>query len=425
MPYGLHQHTPFVTHSRDDSFTCFLSDVLANNSHPVSRTSFSSGIVVLWSETANTSELCAAIAQETTQQELALAIIGYSLTRHDSQEIVKGLAELAPRLLFTGCSTSGEVTPDGMQENGFIATLLPKRWFDVHVLLMKDVAHMGMETIARKTADARHHFLTKLQKTDDKSGIFSLNLIDGLSYSEETVTLAIDRGLDGIPLIGGSAGDDLQFVKTWQITNSQACSGAAVLTLIHCKLPCQVYSNNNFVPTEHKLVVTEADPDKRCVSEFNAEPAAVAYASAIGMDPQDLDAGSFASYSVIVRFGGQHYCRSIQQLNDDQSLTFFCAIDNGLVLTVARSEGMVASSRQAIEEIEQEIGEIQMLFGFDCIYRKLDARHRQTTHRISSLYREKNFVGINTYGEQFNSMHINQTFTGVAIGLPDASSDSP
>jgi len=27
-------------------------------------------------------------------------------------------------------------------------------------------------------------------------------------------------------------------------------------------------------------------------------------------------------------------------------------------------------------------------------------------------------IGFNTYGEQFNGMHINQTFTGVAIGRP-------
>ena len=380
---------------------------------------------MLWSETADTSALCTAIANEHANNDMALAIVGYSLTRHDSLKIVEGLAELAPSLIFTGCSTSGEVTPDGMQEHGFIATLLPRRWFDVHLTLLNDVADLGMETIARKTYDARHHFLTSLQKNHDKSGVFALNLIDGLSYSEETVTLAIDRGLDGIPLIGGSAGDDLQFVKTWQITNSQACTGAAVLSLIHCRLPCQVFTNNNFVPTEHKLVVTEADPDRRCVSEFNAEPAAVAYANAIGMSPEDLDAGSFASYSVIVRFGGQHYCRSIQQLNDDQSLTFFCAIDNGLVLTVARSEGMVASTREAIELIEDAIGDIELLFGFDCIYRKLDAGHRQTTHRISSLYKEKNFIGINTYGEQYNSMHINQTFTGVAIGTPKETIDLP
>jgi hypothetical protein len=387
-------------------------------SSKVSRTRYTSGITVLWSETADTNTFCQAIADEVAILRTALALIGYSSSRHDSHNIASTLAELTPELIFSGCSTSGEVTPDGMQDHGFIATLLPRQWFDVHVTLMTDVANMGMESIARKTADARNHFQTRLQLNNDQSSLFALNLIDGLSYSEETVTLAIDRGLDGIPLIGGSAGDDCNFVKTWQITNGQVCTGAAILNLVHCKLPFQVFTNNNFVPTEHKLVVTEADPDRRCVTEFNAEPAALAYANAIGMDPKDLDAGSFASHSVIVRFGGQHYCRSIQQLNDDLSLTFFCAIDNGLVLTVARSEGMVASSRAAIEKLEDEIGQIDVLFGFDCIYRKLDARHRQTTHRIASLYREKKFIGFNTYGEQFNSLHINQTFTGIAIGKP-------
>lgn len=380
--------------------------------------------MVLWSETADTDTLCQQLAAESESTEYSLAIIWYSATRHSSAELITGMSEKAPALRFSGCSTCGEVTPDGMQDHGFIAVLLPARWFDVHVTVMENVASLGMETVARRTADARNQFLAGLGDPDDKSGMFGLNLIDGLSYSEETVTLAIDRGLNGIPLIGGSAGDDGQFKATWQVTNGQVLTGGAVLSLIRCHLPCQVFTNNNFVPTEHKLVVTEADPDFRRVSEFNAEPAAVAYAAAIGMDPKDLDAGSFASYSVIVRFGGKHYSRSIQKLNDDQSLTFFCAIDTGLVLTVARSEGMVASSRQAIEELEDDIGAIDVMFGFDCIYRKLDARHRQTTHRIAALYREKHFIGFNTYGEQFNSMHINQTFTGVAIGMPESSSDT-
>lgn len=389
----------------------------------ISRKRYHSGIEVLWSETANTQTLCHTIAGEANTGLYSLAIVWYSSTRHDSNEIVSRLNDSAPALTFVGCSTSGEVTPDGMQDHGFIALLLPRRWFDVHVAIMENVAQLGMEAVARLTTNARTQFQATLDKPQNRSSLFALNLIDGLSYSEERVTLAIDRALDGIPLIGGSAGDDQRFEHTWQITNGRVLTGGAVLCLLHCRLPCQVFTNNNFVPTEHKLVVTEADPDKRCVSEFNAEPAAAAYAAAIGMDPKDLDSGSFASYSVIVRFGGRYYSRSIQKLNEDQSLTFFCAIDNGLVLTVARSEGMVASSRQAIEELEQNIGQIDMIFGFDCIYRKLDARNRQTTHRIASLYKEKNFVGFNTYGEQFNSMHINQTFTGVAIGKPPSSTN--
>lgn len=384
----------------------------------VSHHRYVSGIQVLWSEIASTEQLCCSIADFCATREFALGIIWFSATRHDPAEIVAGMQLHTPTLKFCGCSTSGEVTPDGMQDNGFIAILLPADWFFVQTVVMQDIAHLGMENIARHTSEQRAQFLDSLPHTDESSTQFALLLIDGLTYSEETVTVAIDRGLEGIPLIGGSAGDDLGFEKTWQISNSRVYSEAAVLTLINCTLPCQVFTNNNFVPTEHKLVVTEADPDLRRVIEFNAEPAAIAYANAIGMSLDELDAGNLASHSVIVRFGGMHYCRSIQQVNEDLSLTFFCAIDNGLVLTVARSEGMVASSRQAIEELEDKIGPIDIMFGFDCVYRKLDARHRQTTHRIASLYKEKHFVGFNTYGEQYNSLHINHTFTGIAIGMP-------
>lgn len=390
----------------------------------VSQTRYTSGIQVLWSDTASTEQLCNSIAEKAEEQDTALAIIWFSATRYSPAELVSGLHERIPTLPFCGCSTSGEITPQGMQEYGFIAILLPVRWFTVHSTVMVDAANMGMEKIAEITAEHRKQFVNALPRAQDPHSQFALLLIDGLSYSEETVTVAIDRGLDGIPMVGGSAGDDLRFEKTWQISNHQALSGAAILTLIDCKLPCRLFTNNNFVPTEHKLVVTEADPDLRRVSEFNAEPAAIAYANAIGMTQEELDSSSFASYSVIVRFGGEYYCRSIQQLNKDMSLTFFCAIDNGLVMTVARSEGMVASSREAIELLERDMGAIDVMFGFDCIYRKLDALNRQSTQRIAELYKEKHFVGFNSYGEQYHSMHINQTFTGIAIGLPSEEESS-
>ena len=50
----------------------------------------------------------------------------------------------------------------------------------------------------------------------------------------------------------------------------------------------------------------------------------------------NLDAFSFASHPVLVGVGGQYYARSIQQMNPDGSLSFFCAIDEGMVLTVAQ-----------------------------------------------------------------------------------------
>ena len=53
---------------------------------------------------------------------------------------------------------------------------------------------------------------------------------------------------------------------------------------------------------------------------------------------------------------------------------------------------------------------------FECLLRRLDAEQHQLARDMSDLYRQNRVVGFHTYGEQFGSMHVNQTFTGVAIG---------
>jgi hypothetical protein len=65
---------------------------------------------------------------------------------------------------------------------------------------------------------------------------------------------------------------------------------------------------------------------------------------------------------------------------------------------------------------EAELGEVALYLGFDCIHRRLDAEQRQISRDFSDLYRRHNAIGFNTSGEQFRSMHLNQSFSGAAIG---------
>lgn len=125
---------------------------------------------------------------------------------------------------------------------------------------------------------------------------------------------------------------------------------------------------------------------------------------------------SFASHPVVVRVGGEYYCRSIQKMNPDGSLSFFCAIDDGIVLSIAQPTGMVESTRTALADVREKIGAIDMVLGFDCVLRRLDARNTQIFREMSELYRESNVIGFSTYGEQYRSMHLNQTFIGIAFG---------
>lgn len=194
--------------------------------------------------------------------------------------------------------------------------------------------------------------------------------------------------------------------------------GSAILFVIESTTPFSVFKTQNFEPTPIKLVVTAADPENRIVYELNAEPAAREYAAAIGLMPNDLGPFSFASYPLVVKVGGDYYCRSIRNMNPDGSLSFFCAIDEGLVFTVARPRDMVRSTLETLERIDEQLGGIDFILGFDCILRRLDAESRQVRHDVDGIYQKYSIAGFHTYGEQYNGMHLNQTLTGIAFGSP-------
>uniref|UniRef100_UPI0015E2E1AF FIST C-terminal domain-containing protein n=1 Tax=Paracoccus sp. FO-3 TaxID=1335059 RepID=UPI0015E2E1AF len=178
-----------------------------------------------------------------------------------------------------------------------------------------------------------------------------------------------------------------------------------------------VFKSDSFAPTEHKLVVTKSDPDRRIVYELNAVPAVTEFSKIVGIEPHSLSPLSFAAHPLVILVGGEHYCRSIQKVNSDNSLSFFCAIDDGVVLTVAQPVGMVSSTEKTFDDIRSEIGEIDVVLGFDCALRRVEAENRQVKHVISNIYRENKVIGFNTFGEQFQSMHLNQTLTGIAFGI--------
>ena len=165
-----------------------------------------------------------------------------------------------------------------------------------------------------------------------------------------------------------------------------------------------------------RLVVTGCDQEQRRVTELNAAPAAREYADCIGVDAASLNSMSFASHPVVVKVGGEYYCRSIGHANEDGSLTFFCAMDTGVVLTMSRSLHLVDSARDAFGNVVDRLNGADFVLGFDCALRRLDAENRQMKRELSDVYRDFGVVGFNTFGEQYGAMHLNQTFTGLAIG---------
>jgi hypothetical protein len=67
-------------------------------------------------------------------------------------------------------------------------------------------------------------------------------------------------------------------------------------------------------------------------------------------------------------------------------------------------------------DLENDIGPPELVIAFDCILRGLELDERRIRGPVGALMDRNNAVGFLTYGEQYEAMHMNQTFVGIAIG---------
>ena len=373
-----------------------------------------SGVAVAKSKAASVDAAVAELAAQLPSEELALILIFVSPC-YDPHHFIAEMTRQFSETQVCGCTTAGELAPDGWDENSVVALAFSRADFSAAVRPIFNLDSFRVEDGRRIGGELRHELLRATPQVD-RGSPFGLVLIDGLCRREEAVMSAIYASLDDIPVVGGSAGDGMRFEKTWVFFDGEAHTNAALLILLNTSLPFRVFKCDNFEPRAQKMVVTEADIENRTVRELNAEPAAQEYSRMVGILETKLDPFAFASHPVLVRVGGSYYARSIQRVEPDGSLHFFCAIDEGMVLTAAASRSLVGSTRDTFAEIRDQIGEVSLYIGFECLLRRLDAEQHQLAREMSELYRLNRVVGFHTYGEQFGSMHVNQTFTGVAIG---------
>jgi hypothetical protein len=359
-----------------------------------------------------------ALKEQIWQEDIALVVF-FASPDYDRYSLEQALAIEFANVQVIGCTTAGEITGDGYKEGTLTGMSFSAKHFAVHSVLVEKLRDFRMEQgeqIARNSLDGLGFHLPTAKSTPAQT--FAMLLVDGLSNQEEVVVSSINRFLDPIPLFGGSAGDGLKFGTTWVYHGRQFHADAAVLTLFNTSCAFKVFKLDHFTPTDQKMVVTEADTNSRRVMEINAEVAAPAYAKMVGLEAQELSPLVFAAYPVVVKIGGEYHVRAIQKVEDDGSLRFYCGIDEGLVLTVARGDNIAANLAQNLTALTQQIGEVELILGFDCILRRLEAEQKQQTREVSEILKQNRVIGFSTYGEQFRSMHVNQTFTGVVIGRP-------
>lgn len=355
-------------------------------------------------------ELHAGIQQPDTE-----LVIFFCSSLYELDAIADEVNRMFAGLTVVGCTTAGEIGPAGYRSHSIAGASFSAR---VCSAVIGRIGQLQQFEIAsgRRFAQSLLQQLESHAPAADTSNSFAFLMIDGMSRREEAVVRALQDGLGQIPLFGGSAGDDLQLARAWVFHQNKFHSDSAVLILVSSTLPFVIFKTQHFVSASERLVVTEADASRRVVKEINGLPAAEEYARVVGVNVRDLNPQRFAASPVVVAVDGTDYVRSIQKSNPDGSLTFYCAIDEGLVLRVVRGVDLLGNLKHAFDDLRASVGPLQMVIACDCVLRNLEITQSGLKEAVEAVLHQNNAIGFSTYGEQFRGVHVNQTLTGIAFG---------
>ncbi|WP_246026587.1 FIST N-terminal domain-containing protein [Paracoccus luteus] len=325
------------------------------------------------------------------------------------------LHRLLPGVTLAGCSSAGEIGRDGYQRGTVLGIGFPRATFRAGAVALRDQGDIPVSAWLAALRTLHADFVP-----DPRRAVFGILLADGRSGHEDVLAAALDAALPDVPIVGGSAGDGLDFGATTQILDGRPVPGAAVFVLVETALAVAEVSFAHFSPTEDRAVVTAADPHSGTILELNAEPAADEYARLAGLDPAAMEPADFASHPLLLRMGRRHHVRAISEATAGRGLKLMSSIDTGTVLTLGRAEDVTQGFGAALDSLPQPP---LMVLGFDCILRRLAVERAGMAGRMGSLFARYRVAGFNTYGEQHAGMHVNQTFVGLAL-MPRADGDA-
>jgi len=138
----------------------------------------------------------------------------------------------------------------------------------------------------------------------------------------------------------------------------------------------------------------------------------------LGVDVKALTPQMFSDNPLAYHYGNECYVRAIRRVCENNSMEFGCAIEEGMVLNLCKHQDMLAEYDQLMTGIQQSGAKISLLLVCNCIYRALEGMdgdlNQQLAEKTCAI--ADHMIGFDTYGEQWQGLHINQTLVALALG---------
>ena len=339
---------------------------------------------------------------------------------HDLAALGRELAARGIRRVI-GAATGRIIGADGFEATGVSGFHLPAGRFAAADVVLEDVAGMGLPEVRAHVRELRLQLARNAGPA--LTHCFALLLVDAESRCEERLAAVLGMELNGVPLIGGSAGDVYfnplghPLGSTTLLHRNAPQRGAAILCLVASATPVIAYCHHHYIiHSDKKFVITDADPTRRLVREIDGRPALEVYAAACGFRKWSSEGHlDFAPFPLMIRIGGHYYPRGMQRIYPDGTLEFACALEPGLVVALGKPGNMIARLDELLAAMRAQIGAPELIIGVDCAARTAFMEREGLTLGIEALMRPHAVTGFASLGEQFNTVHANNSFTCLGV----------
>ncbi|MFZ5967694.1 MAG: FIST signal transduction protein [Bacillota bacterium] len=344
-------------------------------------------------------------------------VVFFAGNNYDFNVLSRVMKDRFPKAEVVGCTTAGEISKNCFTQNSLVAMGIASKDFITATTVIENIS--AAPILHRE--ELIHTFKkTGMRLEDATSGkhVFCFTLMDGLSSSEEKVLSVINSIFKqpGFPIIGGSAGDGLDFKETKVSYNGKVYTNAAVVTFVKTSHKFYIYKENIFKPFGAQMVVTKADIKNRIVYEFDHQPAAKYYAQKLGIAEKDLSK-YFSTNPLGRKIGDKIWIASPFKVNTDHSIQFYCQVLTNSVLEILEPLDPVTVIHESIDHVKRNIKSIKGMIAVNCILRTLQFQQQNNGKQIvSPLLSLAPVVGFSSYGEQLNNTHLNQTLVLLALG---------
>ncbi len=307
-----------------------------------------------------------------------------------------------------GCTSGSQIGPDGFRSGGIslLACYGDGLGLSTHLIEPLAQAESAVQRIAAGLAE---------RPPAPGCRRFGLLLVDGLHQGEERLAHTLYHGLGDVPFVGGSASDEMRFEHTPVYFDGRFRSNAAVFGVFETAHPFQAFRVQHFVPRRERLVITEADPERRLVIQINGLPAAEVYAHALGVGESELTPELLEAHPLLLRVGDTHVVRAISRVTRARALSCLSAVETGVLVDIGDARSPLQALQRGFAEVERQLGAPVLVLGCDCTLRRRQAERENRLAEIGGFLAAQRVFGFSTHGEQFNGLHINQTFTAIAV----------